>query len=74
MAWVMREFQYDRRALGNREARHELTRQILRAFEPWIRQYVDQWFHFVPIWPQASSTTAEAGGSQASPGAVTLTP
>jgi uncharacterized protein len=73
-AQVMREFQYDRKALGSREARHELTTQILRAFEPWIHQYLDQWFHFVPIWPQASFTTAEDGGSQASPGAVTLIP
>jgi predicted RND superfamily exporter protein/lauroyl/myristoyl acyltransferase len=47
---VLPEFNYDRKALGNREARRELTRQILRAFEPQIRQDVDQWYQFVPIW------------------------
>jgi predicted RND superfamily exporter protein/lauroyl/myristoyl acyltransferase len=48
---VLPEFVYDRKALGNREARRELTRQILRAFEPQIRQDIDQWYQFVPIWP-----------------------
>ena len=48
---VLPEFAYDRRALGNRQARRELTAQILRAFEPEIRQHLDQWYHFVPIWP-----------------------
>ena len=41
---------YDRRKLGNRAARVELTGRILRAFEPAIRQFPDQWFHFVPVW------------------------
>jgi hypothetical protein len=49
-AVVMPEFTYDRRALGDRAKRRELTQQILRAFEPVIRQHRDQWFHFVPIW------------------------
>jgi uncharacterized protein len=49
---VLPEFTYDRRALGNREARRELTGQILRAFEPQIRQDLDQWYQFVPIWPK----------------------
>jgi len=49
---VLPEFAYDRKALGNREARRELTRQILRAFEPQIRQDIDQWYQFVPIWPK----------------------
>jgi len=70
-ARVMREFQYDRAALGNREARRELTRQILRAFEPRIRQDLDQWFHFVPIWPKTSATPEADGGSQSGPGALT---
>ena len=47
---VLPEFTYDRRALGNREARRELTQQILRAFEPQIREDIDQWYQFVPIW------------------------
>jgi len=45
------EFVYDRRALGNHEARRELTQQILRAFQPLIREHLDQWYQFVPIWP-----------------------
>ncbi|MGD0413526.1 MAG: MMPL family transporter, partial [Verrucomicrobiota bacterium] len=49
---VLPEFRYDRKALGNREVRQELTRQILRAFEPQIRQDIDQWYQFVPIWPK----------------------
>jgi KDO2-lipid IV(A) lauroyltransferase len=48
---VLPEFVYDRRALGNREARRELTQQILRAFEPEIRENIDQWYQFTPIWP-----------------------
>ena len=32
-------------------ARIQLTQEILRAFEPAIRQHLTQWFHFVPIWP-----------------------
>jgi KDO2-lipid IV(A) lauroyltransferase len=47
---VLPEFIYDRKALGNREARRELTQQILRAFEPEIRKNIDQWYQFVPIW------------------------
>jgi uncharacterized protein len=49
---VLPEFIYDRKALGNREARRELTQQILRAFEPEIRKDMDQWYQFTPIWPQ----------------------
>lgn len=49
---VLPEFVYDRKALGNREARRELTQQILRAFEPEIRENIDQWYQFTPIWPK----------------------
>lgn len=65
LAQVFQEIQYERASLGSREARRDLTRQILRAFEPRIRQHLDQWFHFIPIWPQASSTSEEAAGSRA---------
>jgi lauroyl/myristoyl acyltransferase len=47
---VLPEFTYDRKALGNREARRELTQQILRAFEPEIRDNIQQWYQFTPIW------------------------
>jgi lauroyl/myristoyl acyltransferase len=49
---VLPEFVYDRKMLGNREARRELTQQILRAFEPEIRDDIDQWYQFTPIWPK----------------------
>ena len=49
---LLPEFQYDRHALGSREARRELTQQILRAFEPEIREHLEQWYQFVPIWPK----------------------
>lgn len=48
---VLPEFVYDRKALGNRDARRELTQQILRAFEPEIRKDIGQWYQFTPIWP-----------------------
>jgi uncharacterized protein len=48
---VLPEFRYDRAALGKQEARRELISQILRAFEPEIREHLDQWYQFVPIWP-----------------------
>jgi lauroyl/myristoyl acyltransferase len=46
------EFIYDRAALNSREGRRELTQQMMRAFEPVIREHLDQWYHFVPIWPE----------------------
>ena len=49
---VLPEFVYDRKALGNHETRRELTGQILRAFEPEIRQNIEQWYQFTPIWPK----------------------
>ena len=51
-AQILPEIIYDRAAIGNRESRIRLTQEILRAFEPAIRQYAAQWFHFVPIWPE----------------------
>jgi len=54
-AHVMPEIVYDRRQLGNREARRQMTQQILRVFEPAIQAHADQWYHFVPVWPEANS-------------------
>jgi KDO2-lipid IV(A) lauroyltransferase len=51
VASILPEIKYDRRALGTREARIQLTQEIMRALEPAIRQHPDQWFHFVPVWP-----------------------
>jgi KDO2-lipid IV(A) lauroyltransferase len=41
---------YDRAELSNRAARQKLTQEIMRVFEPFIRRYPDQWYHFVPVW------------------------
>ena len=56
-ARILPEFTYDRAALGSRENRQKFTQQILSAFEPEIRRYPDQWFHFVPVWPEAITKT-----------------
>ncbi|MBI5383346.1 MAG: MMPL family transporter [Verrucomicrobia bacterium] len=50
---VLPEFTYDRRSLGTREARRELTQHIMRAFEPKIRKHADQWFHFVAVFSKS---------------------
>ena len=50
-AHILPEIPYDRPALRDRRARLELTQRILTAFEPAIRLYLNQWYHFVPIWP-----------------------
>ncbi|MFA6545737.1 MAG: lysophospholipid acyltransferase family protein, partial [Limisphaerales bacterium] len=52
-AQILPEATYDRAALGSREQRRAFTQEILRAFEPCLRQHPDQWYHFVPIWPDA---------------------
>jgi KDO2-lipid IV(A) lauroyltransferase len=43
---------YERADLGDRARRIAFTGTILRAFEPVLRQHPDQWFHFVPLWPE----------------------
>jgi lauroyl/myristoyl acyltransferase len=47
---VFPEIAYDRAALGTREARANLTQEIMKQFEPAIRSHLDQWYHFVPVW------------------------
>jgi KDO2-lipid IV(A) lauroyltransferase len=51
-AQALPEIIYDRKALGSRPARDELTQQVISVFEPLIRQHLAQWYHFVPIWPK----------------------
>jgi lauroyl/myristoyl acyltransferase len=53
---------YDRAALGSREARANLTQEIMKVFEPVIRQHLDQWFHFVPIWEREEITEPQRVG------------
>lgn len=52
VAHILPEIEYDRRELGTRAARIGLTQEIMKAFEPAIRLYLNQWYHFVPIWPR----------------------
>ena len=49
-AHVLPEIAYDRRALGQREVRRQFAGEMVRVFEPIIRQHPDQWYHFVPLW------------------------
>ena len=51
-AQILPEIACDRAAIGTRAARIGLTQDILRAFEPVIRQHAEQWFHFVPVWTE----------------------
>ena len=47
---VFPEIIYDRVTLRTREARANLTQDIMKQFEPVIRRHLTQWFHFVPVW------------------------
>lgn len=51
IAHILPEIAYERAALREPAARIELTQKIMSAFEPAIRLYLNQWYHFVPIWP-----------------------
>ncbi|MCL4179414.1 MAG: MMPL family transporter [Verrucomicrobia bacterium] len=55
-ACVLPEIPYDRRGLRQVEARQALAQEIMRAFEPIIRNHPDQWYHFVPIWQTSAGT------------------
>ena len=50
-AHILPAIPYDRGALRDREARRRLTQTIISTFEPVIREHLDQWYHFVPLWP-----------------------
>ena len=62
-AKILPEFQYDRQLLGNPEARRQLVQQMMRAFEPAIRQHAEQWYHFVPVWEGIKKSLPEAGNA-----------
>jgi KDO2-lipid IV(A) lauroyltransferase len=51
-AHILPPVRYDRPALRDRRERQRLTQEIVNLFEPVIRQHLDQWYHFVPIWPE----------------------
>lgn len=50
-AHILPPVPYDRPALRDRAARQELTQRIISTFEPLIRKHLDQWYHFVSVWP-----------------------
>jgi lauroyl/myristoyl acyltransferase len=52
IAHILPEVPYERAALRGREARTEFTQRIMGAFEPALRLYLNQWYHFVPVWPK----------------------
>ena len=52
-AHILPEVSYDRAALRSPEERRKLTQAIMTAFAPAIKSHLSQWYHFVPIWPQA---------------------
>lgn len=49
---------YQRAALRDRAARQQLTQRIMSTFEPVIREHLDQWYHFVPVWPNGHAPPA----------------
>ncbi|MEO5803786.1 MAG: lysophospholipid acyltransferase family protein [Verrucomicrobiota bacterium] len=55
-AHILPEISYNRPGLRSVEARQKLTQQIVDAFEQPIREHLDQWYHFVPIWPTADAS------------------
>jgi predicted exporter/lauroyl/myristoyl acyltransferase len=66
-AAVLGEIAYKQEDISNRAERIRLTREILRALEPVIRQNLDQWYHFVPIWtPTVPADRCGAGSGSPS--------
>jgi lauroyl/myristoyl acyltransferase len=47
---VLPPVSYDRAALRDRGARQQLTQRVMSALEPAIRENIEQWYHFVPVW------------------------
>jgi lauroyl/myristoyl acyltransferase len=48
---VMPPVTYERARLRDRGARQQFTQQIIECFAPLIAEHPDQWYHFVPVWP-----------------------
>jgi lauroyl/myristoyl acyltransferase len=55
IAHILPEVPYERATLRSREARIDLTQRIMGAFEPALRLYLNQWYHFVPVWPKTGA-------------------
>jgi lauroyl/myristoyl acyltransferase len=50
-AYMMPSFPYDRAGLRRPQGKQELTQALLKLYEPVVEKYANQWYHFVPIWP-----------------------
>ena len=63
-AHILPAVPYNRAALRDRVVRRQFTQEIVHLFEPLIQRHLDQWYHFVPVWPQEplkSTNSAEPG-------------
>ena len=49
-AHILPPIEYDRPTLRDRAARQQLTQRVVTALEPAVREYLEQWYHFVPVW------------------------
>jgi KDO2-lipid IV(A) lauroyltransferase len=49
-ARILPRVDYERASLRARECRQQLTQQLIDVFAPVIREHIDQWYHFVPVW------------------------
>ncbi len=56
-AHILPEISYDRAGLRDATARQQLTQQIVTAFEPVIRQNIEQWYQFIPVWQNHKNET-----------------
>ncbi|MDX1951231.1 MAG: lysophospholipid acyltransferase family protein [Verrucomicrobiota bacterium] len=52
-ARIMPELRCDRRHLGTRADRAKLSQEMISLFEQPIKQYANQWYHFVPVWSES---------------------
>jgi lauroyl/myristoyl acyltransferase len=57
-AHILPPIAYDRPKLRDRAERRELAQAIMRVFEPLILRHLDQWYHFVPLWPESNTPVA----------------
>jgi lauroyl/myristoyl acyltransferase len=49
-ARILPPIEYERASLRDRGARQQLSQRVMDVFAPAIREYSDQWYHFVSIW------------------------
>ena len=50
-AHILPPMTYDRAALRDTGERRAFIQRLVSVFEPLIRAHMDQWDHFVPVWP-----------------------